>query len=55
MASMKKGPELPDYFGGLGDEDEKWYLRIFFNVDEQPRLWNVSHSLTGVAERVRHP
>ena len=47
------GPEHMhiDSFGALGDEEEKWYLRIFFNVDEQPRLWNLSYTLTGLAER----
>ena len=47
------GPEHMhiDHFGALGDEEEKWYLRIFFNVDEQPRLWNLSYTLTGLAER----
>ena len=47
------GPEHMhiDSFGALGDEEEKWYLRIFFNVDEQPRLWNLSYTLMGLAER----
>jgi hypothetical protein len=47
------GPEHMhiDHFGALGDEEEKWYLRIFLNVDEQPRLWKVSHTLSGLAER----
>jgi hypothetical protein len=47
------GPEHMhiDHFGALGDEEEKWYLRIFFNIDERPRLWNLSHTLTGLAER----
>ncbi len=38
-----------DSFGSLGDEKEKWYARIFFNFDEQPRIWNVSHTLAHLA------
>ena len=47
------GPEHMhiDHFGALGDEEEKWYLRIFLNVDEEPRLWNLGYTLEGMAAR----
>ena len=46
------GPEVIhiDEFGALNDEQEKWYLRIFMNVDEEPRKWNLGYTLDGLAE-----
>jgi hypothetical protein len=38
-----------DSFGSLGDEPEKWYIRLFLNVDYQPRQWRVSHTLESLA------
>lgn len=47
------GPEHMhiDHFGALGDEPEKWYLRIFLNIDYEPRIWNLSYDLQGLAEQ----
>ena len=39
-----------DSFGAKQDEPEKWYVRIFMNVDYEPRIWNVSHRLDALAE-----
>jgi len=46
------GPEHMhiDHFGAVNDEKEKWYLRIFMNIDKEPRKWNLGYTLDGLAE-----
>ena len=39
-----------DSFGARNDEPEKWYVRIFLNVDFEPRIWQVSHRLDALAQ-----
>ena len=39
-----------DSFGALGHDPEKWYVRIFLNVDFEPRQWRVSRTLESLAE-----
>ncbi len=44
------GPE-DLHIDSFGSNEDMHYLRIFVNVDEQPRLWNVSHRLDELGER----